>query len=236
MKTSDDRISGQRTSDAAVVDLLRIEGPLGVGELSAALGVTATAIRQRLDRLMRQGLVARQALVGRRGRPAHAYSLTDLGRRAGGDNFRDLALVLWREIRGIRDADVRRGLLGRIASALAGLHRGDVVGAAPVDRLHDVAELMRRRDIACSVTDADGANAGLPVLTSYACPYPDLAEEDRGICAAERAMIEDLVGSPVTLAECRLDGGSCCRFALGQDSTATHLTSATRDRDLQTSS
>lgn len=236
MKASDDRASGQRMSDAAVVDLLRVEGPLGIGALSAGLGVTATAIRQRLDRLMRQGLVARQALAGRRGRPAHAYSLTDAGRRAGGDNFRDLALVLWREIRGIRDSEVRRGLLGRIAAALAGLHRADVASAAPAERLRDVAELMRRRDIACSVTAAGGAAAGLPVLTSYSCPYPDLAEEDRGICAAERAMIEDLVGSPVTLAECRLDGGSCCRFALGQDATAGHATSAARDRDLQTSS
>ena len=232
MHASDDRVPGQRTSDAAVVDLLRTEGAMGIGELSAALGVTATAIRQRLDRLMRRGIVERRALEGRRGRPAHAYSLTDAGRRAGGDNFRDLALVLWREIRGVRDADVRRGLLGRIAAALAGLQRAEVSGAAPADRLRDVAALMRRRDIACAVeADGDGSSV-LPVLTSYACPYPDLAEEDRGICAAERAMIEDLVGSPVALTECRLDGGSCCRFALGQDATAGHA--AARDRHLQT--
>lgn len=235
MQAADDDTPGQRTSDAAVVDALRVEGPLGIVELSAALGVTATAIRQRLDRLMRQGLVARQALAGRRGRPAHAYSLTDAGRRVGGDNFRDLALVLWREIRAIRDVNVRRGLLGRIAAALAGLHRAEVTGGAPIERLHGVAELMRRRDIACSVTDSTTASGGLPVLTSYACPYPDLAEEDRGICAAERAMIEDLVGSPVTLAECRLDGGSCCRFALGAGATAAAEGAADRDRDLQTS-
>lgn len=234
MDASEDWVPGQRTSDAAVVDLLRTEGALGIGELSAALGVTATAIRQRLERLMRRGLVERQALVGRRGRPAHAYSLTDAGRRMGGDHFRDLALVLWREIRGIRDLGVRRGLLGRIAAALAGLHRAEVSGAAPAERLRGVADLMRRRNIACSVEASDAGATGLPVLTSYACPFPDLAEEDRGICAAERAMIEELVGSPVALTECRLDGGSCCRFALGQEATAGHAAGC--DRDLQTSS
>lgn len=220
----------QRSSDAALVDLLRVEGALGIGELATSLGVTATAVRQRLDRLMRQGLVERQALGGRRGRPAHAYSLTDAGRRTGGDNFRDLALVLWREIRGIRDPEVRRGLLGRLGTALAGLHQADVAGALPAERLGSVAEIMRRRDIACSVEPA-ASGAGLPVLTSYACPYPDLAEEDRGICAAERTMIEQLVGSPVRLSECRLDGDSCCRFTL--DSKAT--SEAAHDRDLQTS-
>jgi DeoR family suf operon transcriptional repressor len=224
-----------RSGDAAVVDLLRVEGALGIGELSAALGVTATAVRQRLERLMRQGLVERQALGGRRGRPAHAYSLTDAGRRVGGDNFRDLALVLWREIRGIRDVEVRRGLLGRVGAALAGLHRAEVAGGLPAERLQGVADVMRSRDIACSVeAPGHGAN-GLAVLTSYACPYPDLAEEDRGICAAERAMIEDLVGSPVALSECRLDGGSCCRFSVGSV-PAGPPAEAARGRDLQTSS
>lgn len=227
-RTSPD-LRGRGSSDAVLVDLLRVEGPLGIGELATALGVTATAVRQRLDRLMRQGLVARQALAGRRGRPAHTYSLTDAGRRAGGDNFRDLALVLWREIRGIRAPEVRRGLIGRLGTALAGLHRNDVAGALPADRLGSVAEIMRRRDIACAV-DAQPA-AGLPVLTSYACPYPDLAEEDRGICAAERTMIESLVGSPVRLSECRLDGDACCRFTLEPSAPS----GAAHDRGLQTS-
>ncbi len=201
-----------RSGDAAVVDLLRVDGALSIGALSKALGVTATAVRQRLERLMRHGFVTRQAQGGRRGRPAHVYSLTDSGRRVGGDNFRDLALVLWREIRGVRDLEVRRGLLGRIGSSLAAMHRADVAGGTVADRLAGVAEILRRREIACSVEAPP--SGGLPVLTSYVCPYPDLAEQDRGICAAERTMIEELVGSPVALSECRLDGGSCCRFAV----------------------
>lgn len=209
-----------RAVDHAVIDLLRVDENLGIGELASSLGVTATAVRQRLDRLMRQGLVERSAQGGRRGRPSHVYRLSDAGRRVGGDNFHDLAIVLWREIRGIRDAEVRRGLLNRIGDSLAGMHRDEVRGTTPRDRLHDVAALMRRNNIACVVEDpvedrfAGKSDVSLPVLTSYACPYPDLAEQDRGICAAERVMIEQLVGRPVRLDECRLDGGSCCRFAL----------------------
>jgi predicted ArsR family transcriptional regulator len=56
------------------------------------------------------------------------------------------------------------------------------------------------------------------VLTSHACPYPELAEQDRGICAAERLMLQDLVGSAVQLSECRLDGAACCRFTVGDAS------------------
>ncbi len=205
-----------RSADAGLVDLLRVETALGVGELAAALGVTATAVRQRLDRLMRTGLVERTTVPRPRGRPSHAYSLTPLGRRVGGDNFRDLAVVLWREIRGVREPSIRQGLLSRIGTAMAEMYRGTIRGETSGDRLRSVAAMLQSRDISCDVAETHSADAGsLPVLTSYACPYPDLAEQDRGICAAERLMLQDLVGAPVALSDCRLDGGSCCRFTVG---------------------
>ncbi len=207
-----------RSSDSPLIELLQVEGSLGIGEMAAALGVTATAIRQRLDRLMRAGIVERAtvspAAGASRGRPAHTYSLTEKGRRTGGDNFRDLSLVLWREIRGIREPAIRQGLLARIGAAMAGIYRENVAGETPAERLRSVAGMLRERQISCGV-DAE-AKGGLPVLTTHSCPYPDLAEQDRGICAAERIMLQELVGSPVQLSECRLDGSPCCRFTAGE--------------------
>ena len=223
-----------RASDAALIELLRVEATpgcgLGIGELAKRLGVTATAVRQRLDRLMRAGLVGRttvseglsggsQPTVGRlRGRPSHVYSLTEKGQRTGGDNFRDLALVLWREIRSVREPSVRQGLISRIGTAMAGLYRDEVCGTTPRERLDSTAKILQKRRISCDVAPASNTASGpLAVLTSYACPYPDLAEQDRGICAAERVMLQDLVGSAVRLSDCRLDGAPCCRFTVGSD-------------------
>lgn len=203
----------QRATDSAVIELLRVDSALEIGDLAAALGVTATAIRQRLDRLMRAGLIERKTVARPRGRPAHAYSLTAEGRRCGGDNFRDLALVLWREVRSVREPSVRQGLLSRIGSAMAAIYRPEVSGENAAERLRSLADVMRRRNVSCDVEQA--AEGDLAVLTSYSCPYPDLAEQDRSICAAERLMLQDLVGSSVELSECRLDGSSCCRFTAG---------------------
>ena len=202
----------QRGTDAALMELLRVEPALEIGPLASALGVTATAVRQRLERLMKAGLVERRTVARPRGRPAHAYSLTAEGRRSGGDNFRDLALVLWREIRVIREPAVRQGLLSRIGASMANMYRGEVAGVDPAARLESVAEVLRRREVSCDVERGQG---DLAVLTSYSCPYPDLAEQDRSICAAERLMLQDLVGAPVALSECRLDGSTCCRFTAG---------------------
>lgn len=199
------------SSDAALVEFLRVEGGAGVGDLATALGVTATAVRQRLDRLMKAGLVERSGGVKPlgRGRPAHRYDLTAKGRQSGGDNFRDLALVLWREIRGVSDVSVRRGLVNRIGAALANECRDQVAGSSPTERLHSLATILGDRDIHCTVEEGTA-----PALINYSCPYPELAEQDRGICAAERHMLADLVNADVRLTDCRLDGGSCCRFQI----------------------
>jgi len=220
-----------RDSDAALVELLRTEELPGVGDLAAALGVTATAVRQRLDRLMRVGVVAREVIgavpgdgagIRPRGRPAFGYRLTESGRRTGGDNFRDLAMVLWKEVRAVDAPEVRRGLVSRIGSAMARLYRENVHGADVTERLERTAALFRDRDIACVVEPADAASGQPAVLTTHVCPYPDLAEDDRGICSAERLMLQDLMGSQVTLSACRLDGADCCRFtvAAGPGKTA----------------
>lgn len=202
----------QRTTDAAVIELLRVDSALEIGDLAQALGVTATAIRQRLDRLMRSGLVERTTVARPRGRPAHAYSLTAEGRRSGGDNFRDLALVLWREVRRVREPSVRQGLLSRIGSAMAAIYRPQVTGTTAAEKFRSLAEVMRRKNVSCGVESGPGSDGDLAVLTSYSCPYPDLAEQDRSICAAERLMLQELAGCSVELSECRLDGSNCCRF------------------------
>lgn len=215
--------SAPLASDTPLLEMLRVDGHVGISDLEAGLGVTATAVRQRLDRLMRAGFVERTTVSRGRGRPSHVYSLTEKGRRVGGDNFRDLAIVLWREIRGIQDPEVRRGLIARIGSVMAGLYRRSIRGQTPGERLQRAAELLRERQISCGVSSDDGDRS---VLTTYTCPYPELAEQDRGICAVERLMLEELAGAPVQLSECRLDGASCCKFTtMGEVGNASKETS-----------
>jgi predicted ArsR family transcriptional regulator len=200
-------------ADRQLVDYLRRHAGSTVDELVAWMGVTATAVRQRLGRLMDQGLVVRESQSAGRGRPRHQYSLTAAGLRSGGNNYRDLAHALWDEVRGIADPNVKRGLLSRLAQRLAGmgLSRGEVRGSSVAERMESLAGAMQDREIPFAVERQEG----LPVLTALACPYPDLAEQDRGICALEKMLFSELLGADVKLSDCRLDGTTCCTFAVG---------------------
>ncbi|MDP6446087.1 MAG: MarR family transcriptional regulator, partial [Pirellulaceae bacterium] len=107
------------SSDADLLNLLRGRQQMTVNEMADAMEVTATAVRQRLTRLLGQGLIQRNAERAGRGRPLHQYELTEAGRRKSGANFADLAIVLWEELRSVKEPSVRRGLLERISQRLA---------------------------------------------------------------------------------------------------------------------
>jgi DeoR family transcriptional regulator, suf operon transcriptional repressor len=197
-----------QSSDQAMLNLMRREGAVTISALVDEMGVTATAVRQRLQRLMNQGLVERQAERKSRGRPNHRYSLTEKGEVSTGTNFADMAVVLWEEIQSVDDPTVRRGLLKRIADRFVAKYRGRVSGANLDDRMDALAGVMREREIPFAV-DRSGE---LPVLSALACPYPELAKMDRGVCTMEKLMLSEILGSNVRLSECRLDGASCCTF------------------------
>jgi predicted ArsR family transcriptional regulator len=200
-----------------------------IAELTSAMEVTANAVRQRLARLTGEGLISRtvgridnpsyeQGAKPQRGRPNHRYGLTEKARRQVGDNFAALAVVLWREIRSVKDPQVRRGLLQRVADAMAARYQGLIAGATVPERMQSLATLFAERRVPLSVTaigpssGAEGDDQRLPVLVVEDCPYPQLAEEDRGICAVEKMMFSQLLSEDVRLTQCRLDGHACCQF------------------------
>jgi predicted ArsR family transcriptional regulator len=201
-----------QSADAKVLDLLDRAGPLSVAQLIEETSVTATAVRQRLSRLMAAGLVkrelARTSEGAGRGRPGHVYAVTEKARRNSGSNFADLAIALWLEVRKISDPEVRRGLLDRLSTTLERLYGPSIQGMTTADRMRSLAGLFADRNVEFKVEGSEQ----LPVLTAVDCPYPQLVERDGAICAVERLLFSKLLSTKVRLSQCRLDGTSCCRF------------------------
>ncbi len=169
---------------------------------------------------MAEGLIQRNTTKPPRGRPSHAYTLTSKGIDQTGNNFTDLTIALWQEIREIQDDNVRKGLLQRLAKRMAGLYSPQIRGNTTAERMESLTELFRQRDLPFQLEEAPadsvaGVATSLPILTAWACPYPKLAEQDRGVCALENMLISELVGERVKLSDCRLDGGNCCQFQVG---------------------
>ncbi len=195
-------------TDADLLELLRVDGPMGIAEMAAAMSVTPTAIRQRITRMTRQGLITREALRRGRGRPRYLYRLTEKAVRLTGSNFTDLALVLWREMSSIEDLNLRQDMLPRVAKALASQYEGEVAGETMRDRMKSLGHLLANRRIPVSVDEV----AQHPTLTTHACPYPTLAERDRSVCEMEQLLFSELLGEQIALSQCRTNGTCQCEF------------------------
>lgn len=183
-------------------------GHCSIQEMCDAAHVTATAVRQRLNRLQSLGLVSRETVRRGRGRPHHAYILTELGQKQLGDNYSELALLLWNELRRIEDQAVREGVLGRIRDALSRRYGVNVSGTTLGERMDQLKTMLQERGFHVEVEHRDG----LSILKENHCPYPDLASSDRGICDLEQDVFSQIVGVPLTLTRCCRDGHRHCEF------------------------
>jgi predicted ArsR family transcriptional regulator len=198
-------------SDSEFLNEMHRIGPKTVQDICSAIGVTATAVRQRLWRLQGNGFVARDLVRTGRGRPHYVYRVTDKGLRQLGDNYGDLALILWREIRNIPDPAIRQAITSRIRDALVS-RLGRFGEGALSERVKRLGDSLLSRGYDVEIGD-DGA---LPILRENNCPYQELAEEDRGICGLEREVFQQALGTEIKLTHCCLDGHHCCEFEVAE--------------------
>ncbi len=200
-------------SDTGFLNDMHRHGPGTVQALGVAMGVTATAIRQRLSRLQAAGFVARDLARTSRGRPHYIYRVTNKGLRTLGDNYGDLALILWREIRNIADASVRQAVTNRVRDALVSrfghLEQGELT-----ERLGRLRETLHDRGYDVEIC----VSGGLQILRENNCPYQELAEEDRGICDLEQDVFQRVLGADIKRSQCCLDGHNCCEFEVSETS------------------
>ncbi len=195
-------------NDREMIALLRKSPSMTVCELTESMGVTATAVRQRLNRLMILDLVQRSRTSEGRGRPSHHYSLTDKGRKSSANNFGDLAVVLWEEVQKIDDAQTRQRVISGAVERLAEKYELETAGKTIGDRMQSVVKLFADREIPISLDQS----SGLPVIKIEGCPYPTLAKDNRDICDMEKELLTRVIGQPIDRCQCRQDGDQCCSY------------------------
>ncbi|MEM1068303.1 MAG: MarR family transcriptional regulator [Planctomycetota bacterium] len=204
-----------RPVDRELLVAMRDGEEMTIGELTEKLGVTATAVRQRIERLLASRLIDRQKTVAGRGRPTFRYHITIEGHRRAGASPVNLADALWREMLAIEDETLKQHLLSSVAARLGRQYASVVSDSVQEDDPLEVRMKRLTEVFAAQQMEVELSHQGqLPVLDIGSCPYPSLtdASDDRAMCRLEEKMISEALGKPVHLSSCRLDGDSCCQF------------------------
>ena len=179
-------------SRRAILDLLKQEGPHDARSLAEQLGVTAMAVRQHLYDLAEQGLVVFEEQARPVGRPAKLWRLTPAADRFFPDGHAELTI----------------GLIQAMTAAFGepGLERLLEVRSAEQSeayrkRMGRARSLRRRLDALAEVRTEEGYMAGVTVepdgsflLVENHCPICTAAATCTGLCAAELAVFQDVLG------------------------------------------
>lgn len=200
-----------RPIDQTVLEVLRQNSGMTVQDLMRQLEVTATAVRQRLDRLEQLELIERRKKSAGRGRPQFRYFLTPVGIRYASASYADLATALFQEVMELPNPQQRSRVMRRVAKRMGeGLKQSVPSGGDLSQRMAATATALTQRKVAVAVN----YSGLLPVLEMHACPYPELTDNDesRQMCEMEQEMLSEALGQSLQLDCCRLDGHNQCQF------------------------
>lgn len=173
-------------------------------ELVAALGVTATAVRQHLAALERAGLISSESVASGRGRPRHYYGLTRAGREAFPRRYDALAASMVTELaQQLGDDQLPR------AMRRMGRRTAKDLGQPASLSVSGVAEVMLQLGYAAhGETAADGSDE----IVAMNCVFHRLAQEQPAVCEFDLEFMRTATGRSVEHRQCMVRGDTCCRF------------------------
>lgn len=196
-----------------LVQVLKHAGEATAEELADQLGVTVSAVRQQLDGLAADGLVAWRPQARGRGRPTHLYRLT----RAAEPLFPKAYGGLTNELLGyVADADPRlvdgifdRRRQRRLEGAQARLaNAGDTLAAR-------VAELARILDEDGYLASFEGGPDGSFRIVEHNCAVLDVAERYGQACTSEIAFLRQaLPDARVERVSHMIAGAHACAYEI----------------------
>ncbi|MBA5777876.1 transcriptional regulator [Stappia sp. F7233] len=189
-------IDSDRTS-GLILQALKARGAQTASVLAERLGVTAVAIRQHLDRLNGEGLVAHDDRRESVGRPKRYWRLTDKGHARFPDNHEGLTLEIIDAVRNVfGDAGLDRLIGEREARMRASYGAALSSGGSLADRL---GRLAARRSAEGYMAEVERLADGSFRLTENHCPICAAARACQGFCRSELALFRALLGPEVSI-------------------------------------
>ena len=177
----------------AVLALVKREGPIAADALAARLQLTPTAVRQHLQALKREGLVAEAEAPppSGRGRPARRWRVTEAADARFADAHAGLSAELITQVRRVFGEEGLDRLLALRTADQAAAYLAEIGEAASLKaRLVALAAVREREGYMAEVREDEG---GL-LLLEHHCPVCAAARLCTGLCREELALFSQVLG------------------------------------------
>lgn len=190
-----------------IIDFLRRKDS-SVDELSTQLQISASATRQHLAILERDGLIRRTSVKERVGRPKVYYSLTERAEATFPKAYAHFLRWLIADMLEREGEETVRTLVGRLGSLQASYYQDRM---AEDDGAEAVVAVLNELGAFAALKREDGRF----VIQEYNCLLYELAMAFGDIvCEFDLKFIGSLLKSPVEQTSCIAHGDRCCSFVI----------------------
>jgi predicted ArsR family transcriptional regulator len=189
----------------AILDLLKLNGPINAPKLARLRGVTLTAVRQQLATLEREGLVAIRVERRKVGRPTHLFALTEKAEALFPQAYGPFALTLLRQIREVDGERKLNALFDRRTRALIASYRKRLSGMSIGEKWRELSRIRAEEGYMAGVQGKG--------LAEHHCPIAAIAKEFPQVCQLEKKLFEAVIGSKLERVEHIASGGRACVYA-----------------------
>ncbi len=205
-----------RTRDELLLHLKR-KGPQTAAQLASRIRVTTVAVRQHLDKLSEQGLVAFEEERSRVGRPRRIWRLAPRAQAAFPDAHSELAVELIDAIESAYGGDGLERLVAARTRAQLKRYR-EALPPRNASVAKRVAALARLRRDEGFMAEWSKERDGTLLLVENHCPICSAAAACPSLCREELAVFQAAIGRkiPVERVEYILAGGRRCAYRIGR--------------------
>lgn len=199
-----------------IVNILRTQGPLTVGELGDRLGITHVAVRRHLTSLERDGLVTSVQERLPMGRPTRVYSLTDAADELFPKKYGTLTLEVLEFMENAGEDLVERFFAARGKNMVEKYGTEVTGGRSLEERVARLADIQMSNGYLASMEKGDGETL---VLREFNCPVHQISRKYQHACHHELEFFKTVLGTDrVERVECIAKGGTCCRYEIAPNS------------------
>ncbi|MGE5672346.1 MAG: helix-turn-helix transcriptional regulator [Mycobacterium leprae] len=197
-----------------IVNILRTIGPLTVGELGERLGITHVAVRRHLTSLERDGLVASVQERLPMGRPTRVYSLTEAADELFPKKYGSLTLEMLDFLAQTDEKLIEEFFELRGRRMIEKYGPAVTEGATLQERVNRLTEVQQANGYLANWEGSNGENL---TLREFNCPVHQVSRKYSHACHHELEFFKTVLGTDnVERVECIAEGGTCCRYAIGQ--------------------
>jgi DeoR family suf operon transcriptional repressor len=191
-----------------ILQILQRDGGATVAHMARQLNLSIGTLRHHVSILERDGLLTREKVRQRIGRPQHHFRLSAKGKESFPKRYDSLSCELVAQIKATFGAKGLTALLDRMSQEALEKYDLSNMGRSVSERADFLIGILEQEGFVANWEQQDDKLQ----ITQHTCPYHAVTKEHPEICQYDTKLISIVLDAPVKRTSCMSCGDRACTF------------------------